>query len=309
MSALARAALAAALALLLLPVALAGPAPDPAAPISPSPPSALARQDIPGQDLAILQTAAATCPGLSWTVLAGIAKVESDFGRTPLPGVRSGTNPAGARGPFQFEPGTWTRYGSGDVYDFADAAFAAARDLCANGGGDPARLLQAVFAYNHAWWYVREVVGWAGRYEAPGGSAWLGVAGALHGATGAIRVIGRRVAPLFPWVPARGFPDSFAAGQCTYYAAFQHLVTWNGNATGWWTGARAAGAAESSTPSLGAIAVWRAGPAYGPYGHVGLVIAVGGDAFTVEEMNFVGVGTIDQRVVSLTDSGLDGFIE
>lgn len=308
MGTLTRAALGAVVGLLLLSVALTGPAPDPTAPVPPPPPSALARQDIPGRDLAILQAAAATCPGLSWTVLAGIAKVESDFGRTSLPGVRSGTNPAGAMGPFQFEAGTWTRYGSGDVYNFADAAFAAARYLCAKGAGDTARLLQAVFAYNHVWWYVREVLSWAGRYEARAGSAWLGVPGALYGAPGAIRVIGRRVTPLFPWVPAHGFPDPFPAGQCTYYAAFQHPVTWNGNATDWWAAAHAAGAAESSAPSLGAIVVWRAGSAYGAYGHVGLVIAVGGDDFTVEEMNFVGVGTIDQRVVSLADPELDGFI-
>ncbi|HUR23569.1 MAG TPA: hypothetical protein VMZ73_06830 [Acidimicrobiales bacterium] len=43
----------------------------------------------------------ATCPGLSWTIPAAIAKVESDFGRSPLPGVHSATNAAGAAGPMQ----------------------------------------------------------------------------------------------------------------------------------------------------------------------------------------------------------------
>jgi hypothetical protein len=36
-----------------------------------------------------------------WSVLAAIGKVESDHGRSPLPGVRSGSNWAGACGPMQ----------------------------------------------------------------------------------------------------------------------------------------------------------------------------------------------------------------
>lgn len=53
---------------------------------------------------AMEQGAAATCPGLSWSVLAAIGTVESDSGRSTAPGVASGANPAGAEGPFQFEP-------------------------------------------------------------------------------------------------------------------------------------------------------------------------------------------------------------
>jgi hypothetical protein len=52
--------------------------------------------DIPASDLSLYEAAAATCPGLPWTVLAGIGKVESDHGRSVLPGVRSGANFAGA---------------------------------------------------------------------------------------------------------------------------------------------------------------------------------------------------------------------
>jgi hypothetical protein len=77
------------------------------------------------------------------------------------------------------------------------------------------------------------------------------ISGALQRAVGAIRVLGSRVVPLFPWVPQGGFPDPFPWGQCTYYAAYQHRVTWNGNAADWWVNARAAGAAESQVPSLG----------------------------------------------------------
>jgi len=53
------------------------------------------------------QAAAATCPGLSWSVLAAIGTVESDSGRSTAPGVASGANPAGAEGPMQFEPATF----------------------------------------------------------------------------------------------------------------------------------------------------------------------------------------------------------
>src|SRR5438309_1272711 len=66
-------------------------------------PGALA--EIPPEYVALFRSAAATCPGLSWTVLAAIAKVESDFGRSTLPGVRSGTNEAGAAGPMQLGVG------------------------------------------------------------------------------------------------------------------------------------------------------------------------------------------------------------
>jgi hypothetical protein len=131
--------------------------------------SALAASDVPPAALADYQAAAQTCPGLSWTVLAGIGKVESDHGRSTLPGVHSGSNSAGAMGPMQFLPGTWSAYrvpGMDDVYDLRDAAFAAARYLCANGAGMAERLRQAVYAYNHLWSYVDEVLGWAARYSA-----------------------------------------------------------------------------------------------------------------------------------------------
>ena len=66
---------------------------------------------IPADYLAWMQGAvAAECPGLPWEVLAGIAKVESDFGASTLPGVTSGSNPEGAEGPMQFEPATFRAY-------------------------------------------------------------------------------------------------------------------------------------------------------------------------------------------------------
>jgi cell wall-associated NlpC family hydrolase len=112
------------------------------------------------------QQAAATCPGLDWSVLAAIGRVESDSGRSDLPGVASGANPAGAEGPMQFEPATFAAYAvvrpGGAVppspYDPVDAVYTAAALLCANGAGDPAGLEGALYDYNHDDTYVATVL-------------------------------------------------------------------------------------------------------------------------------------------------------
>lgn len=121
--------------------------------------------------LRLYQAAAQTCPGLSWTVLAAIGKIESDHGRSTAPGVHSGENFAGAGGPMQFLAGTWAAYGvdgDGDGvanrYDPADAVYGAANYLCGSGAGNPGSLRRAIFAYNHADWYVNEVLALAARY-------------------------------------------------------------------------------------------------------------------------------------------------
>src|ERR687898_2666406 len=137
--------------------------------------SPTAQQEIPPNYLALYRSAADTCPGLPWTVLAAIGKVESDHGRARLPGVRSGWNRAGAAGPMQFGIGkgragnAWARYGAdfdGDgrrsVYDPGDAIPAAVRYLCA--AGAPRRLDRAIYAYNHSWAYVTKVKQLARRY-------------------------------------------------------------------------------------------------------------------------------------------------
>ena len=158
---------------LVEPPAQAATAPKPAA--GHTTPSRAALADIPVGYLRRYQAAASHCPGLSWTVLAGIGKVESDHGRAPLPGVRSGWNFAGAAGPMQFGIGVgragnaWATYGRDDdgdgrrsVYDPGDAIPAAARYLCA--AGAPDRLDQAIYAYNHSWAYVARAKAIARRY-------------------------------------------------------------------------------------------------------------------------------------------------
>jgi len=135
-------------------------------------PSAYAVSDIPPEMLAIYQKAAATCPGLSWSILAAIGSVETDHGRSTLPGVHSGANFAGAEGPMQFEPETWAAYGADgdgdgvkDVYNPADAVFGAANYLCANGAGDPAKLRSAIWNYNHSEAYIDDVLARAAHYS------------------------------------------------------------------------------------------------------------------------------------------------
>jgi hypothetical protein len=142
-------------------------------------PSAAARADVPTGYLPLYRRAASRCPGLSWAVLAAIGKVESDHGRTPLPGVRSGWNRAGAAGPMQFGIGVgragnaWARYGHDfdrdgrrSVYDPGDAIPAAADYLC--DAGAPGRLDRALYAYNHSWAYVAKVKAIAARYRTRG---------------------------------------------------------------------------------------------------------------------------------------------
>jgi hypothetical protein len=67
-------------------------------------------------------------------------------------------------------------YGNGvaDVYHSTDAVFGAANYLCHSGAGEPARLAQAIWAYNHADWYVADVLSRAAAY----GIAGLGTASA-----------------------------------------------------------------------------------------------------------------------------------
>jgi len=116
------------------------------------------------------ESAAQFCPGLPWTVLAAIGQIES--GDRANPGVSS----AGALGPMQFLPSTWAEWGitgfgepgPPNIYDPFDAVPSAARYLCAAGGATPAGLPGAIFAYNHADWYVNEVLALANEYQAYG---------------------------------------------------------------------------------------------------------------------------------------------
>ncbi len=139
--------------------------------------SALAAREIPPSYLRLYQLAASRY-GLDWAVLAGIGKVECDHGRDPDPSCTSegAVNSAGAGGPMQFLASTWQTYGvdgdgdgRADRWDPADAIFSAANYLHASGA--PADYSRAIFAYNHAAWYVAEVQRWAASYRGSSSSS------------------------------------------------------------------------------------------------------------------------------------------
>jgi cell wall-associated NlpC family hydrolase len=113
-------------------------------------------------------------------VLAAIGKVETDHGRSTAPGVTSGANFAGAAGPMQIGIGgkagnTWGAYaidadgGGASVYNPTDAIFTAASYLCRNGAAQGRDVAGAIFAYNHADWYVTKVLAIASTYAASEG--------------------------------------------------------------------------------------------------------------------------------------------
>ncbi|MGH9115844.1 MAG: NlpC/P60 family protein [Acidimicrobiales bacterium] len=142
---------------------------------------------LPAQMEGLYQVAAATCPGLPWTVLAAIGTTESDNGASTSSGVHSGANAAGAEGPMQFEPATFAAYdtpvppGGADPpspYDPTDAVYAAARDLCANGARGGTDVPAAIFAYNHDPGYVERVLSLAGTFGEAGGAPPAGPAAA-----------------------------------------------------------------------------------------------------------------------------------
>lgn len=134
--------------------------------VTQNPLSAFAQATIPASYLALYRAAATTCPGLPWTVLAGIGAVETGHGANVHRSIK------GAEGPMQFLPSTFAAYGVdgdgdgyADIQNPADAIYSAARYLCLSGasrGGQS--LYDAIWAYNHADWYVRLVVEYANAY-------------------------------------------------------------------------------------------------------------------------------------------------
>jgi Ca2+-binding RTX toxin-like protein len=108
--------------------------------------------------------AAARAFHLNWKILAAITQIESGLG------CNMGPSSAGAVGWTQFMPATWREWGmdaNGDrhasPYNSVDAIFSTARYLRASGA--PANYHAAIFAYNHADWYVREVLGLSHRFK------------------------------------------------------------------------------------------------------------------------------------------------
>src|SRR5918995_2220095 len=124
------------------------------------------------EELHALWLRAGSAYGIPWEVLAAINKIESNFGRN------MGPSSAGAVGWMQFMPDTWLRWGTdgdgdriADPWDPQDGVYSAARYLAVAGG--PADLRRSVFAYNHAEWYVDDVLELAAIFGQGGGEVTL----------------------------------------------------------------------------------------------------------------------------------------
>ncbi len=147
-----------------------------------------------------LQSSEPNC-GLSWSLLAGIGRIESNHaghGRTDAAGTTIGTiygpaldgtlpgnevikaadgNFVRAVGPMQFLPGTWSLYASdgngdgvADPNNVFDASLAAGKYLCSGGLNlrDPQQELRAVLRYNNSTAYAANVLSWANAYKTGG---------------------------------------------------------------------------------------------------------------------------------------------
>ena len=102
--------------------------------------------------------------GVDPSYLAAINYIESNFGRV------KNDSTAGAQGPMQFLPSTWTEYGQGgDIHNSHDSILAAARYLQRNGA--PYNMRNAIWHYNNSFDYVDSVEAFARAYRADPG--WL----------------------------------------------------------------------------------------------------------------------------------------
>jgi len=162
-----------------------------------SQPSQTALTDILEDYLALYHQAATVCPGLDWSTLAAIGKIETDHGRSPLPGVHTGENHAGAGGPMQFLQATFDAVVARHPlppggahppsrYDPHDAIYAAAYYLCDSGAGR-GDIHAAIFAYNHDENYVHKVLAQARKYATtPTGTGDCNTIQALNTATSTV---------------------------------------------------------------------------------------------------------------------------
>jgi hypothetical protein len=275
---------------------------------------------------------------IDWTVLAGVLKVECDFGRNCR------TSPTGAEGPAQFEPATWAAYGvdgSGDgrkdPLDPADAVASAANYLNALGAGTAGGVRGALCHYNagaspdfqacmdstQSPDYADTVLGWAARYRAS------------QAGTGSLPVVApipvpgwvQRIAtPPWPADLAAHMSPSGVTNQCVAGALATWAIVhagdprWNhppplfGNAIDLFGAAVAGRFTVSRQPVVGSMVVY--GGSYGLFGHIATVVAVGQDRYEVIEQNFLDFSpklkphwqTFDLRSIAWPDPAVTGFI-
>jgi NlpC/P60 family len=167
--------------------------------------------DLPlDQWLLMQQAAAASGCGLDWSILAGLEKEETDFGRNPR---MFEPHDGGIVGLVQMQPGNWALFAppGGNPFDQHDALNAAAKFLCAQGAASDIR--SALLAYNHLDSYVVDVLNWAEVYASlMGPTLGTGATGASASGLGAEVV---RVAETWKGVPYRWGGASRAGVDCS----------------------------------------------------------------------------------------------
>ena len=172
----------------------------------------------------------------------------------------------------------------------------------------------------------------------PAYTTWLSGGAPATGSAGCSGGIGticpEPETPVFPWVPPRGYPDGFPAGQCTYWAAYNswavstYGIGGDANGTGadsWIASAESrmppgsvllAGQPDA-VPAVGDIVVYQRGFSYNvSLGHVAVVVAVDPDpgapqgisGYWVSEMNFIGLGKVDERHIAWPDPAVAALI-
>jgi hypothetical protein len=283
-------------------------------------PFSAAVQDIPPEYQPLIARWAAAY-GIDWSVLAGVLKVECDFGRD------CGISSAGAVGPAQFEPGTWMVYGVDgdgdgrrDPLDPADAVASAANYLHALGAGTPAGVRAALCHYNAGASpafqacmdgtqtpdYADSVLGWAARYrasEATVGSLPVMLPIPVPG------WVQRIATPRWPPDLAAHMSPSGVTNQCvagalaTWAVANSGDPRWShppplaGNAIDLYGVAVTEQFVVSRQPVAGSMVVY--GESYGLFGHIATVVAVQQDRYEV-----VGeLEVVDDRAVAVAALG------
>jgi len=151
----------------------------------------------PPADLMSIYTAAADkykLGGDGWSVLAAINRIETNFG------ANTSNSSANAKGWMQFMDSTWAVYGvdgdgdgKKDVQDPDDAIHGAANYLHASGA--PGDWYKAIYAYNHADWYVQDVLEHAEGYRGGCGTTSYVTTQTVAGAKGKLLADGTALAP------------------------------------------------------------------------------------------------------------------
>jgi len=213
---------------------------------------------IPARILGLYQRAAERYR-VPWPLLAGVGMAETNHGRLKA------TSSAGARGLMQFLSATFAAYGvdgNGDgratINSDADSIHSAARYLAASGATRTDGIRRALYAYNHATWYINDVLHYAHHYQdeacdpaegdpatgpTPGGPGLPGTcpptgSGAERGLRPATLRALRCTKRQFPWIRSMGGvgyrpnTSDHPAGRAVDFM----IPAWNtrtGNARGW----------------------------------------------------------------------------